>query len=332
MNQAKRNRLIYRLLSGNLYIEKKYILRSSDIETLQLAAEIYEELLFSESLSEYRFDMIALTGIPDFENKLTIMNERQDSLKIEMYEQYLNVEILSKLRKQLDAVKKGINTLYSKWHRFDHLTPEGIAALTQTQFIVSRTLYSINGIRVFGNDFDNLNYTQLDDIISEIYSNDIPETEMRDIARSDLWRSYWNIDKGQLFGKPAILLNNEQRRIIAYSKMYDAAYESSDCPSDTVIEDDDLLDGWFLRMKREREKDKGTKEVDKLLSRHKNDQEVFFPASDGNAAKKIDDLNTPLVKKQKQQRAEIIKQRGQVSELEFPDIQIDLLNKQKGIL
>ena len=128
------------------------------------------------------------------------------------------------------------------------------------------------------------------------------------------------------------MLNEDQRQIIGYSKMYDSVYENYDCPSDIVIADDDLLDGWFLKIKKEREKDKGTKEMDKLLSRHKNDQEVFFPASDKNAAKKIDDLNTPLVKKQKQQRAEIIKQRGQVSELEFPDIQIDLLNKQKGIL
>ena len=44
--------------------------------------------------------------------------------------------------------------------------------------------------------------------------------------------------------------------------MYDNIQESMDCPTEDVINDDDMLDGWFIVQNRKREKDKKEKDVD----------------------------------------------------------------------
>jgi len=331
MNHAERSKLTYRLLSGIVYFtfkDRRYELRSPTVEMLYQANELYEEIYYKESFNDKRFDIEALSGIPHFDAKIKQMQDRQDDLKVEMYDNHINPDVLKKLRLQLDAVKAGINKAYSERHKFEHLTPEGIANTAQSQFIIANSIYDDKGHKVFGSHFDDIFYSLLESMSTEIFRIEITEAQLREIARSDLWRSYWSVDKHNVFGKPPKDLSHDQRRLVGYSRMYDSIYENPECPSDTVIEDDDLLDGWMIKMRREREKDKNTKELDKVLSKHRNDTEIFLMAKTDKDAKAIDDLNTPMAKMQKKQREAIIKSRKDgVTDLDFPDVQIDLLNQ-----
>ena len=84
------------------------------------------------------------------------------------------------------------------------------------------------------------------------------ESEIRELARSEPWKSIWSSSKneGVLFGKRAIELSEEQKHLIMWSTMYDSIGESPDSPSDKIIADDDMLDGWLILQRREREHNK----------------------------------------------------------------------------
>ena len=168
MVQINESKIVYRLLSGNIYIGDKYILKSPTVDTLYKSTCIYENYLSSRLFDEPEIDIERLSGVVDFENKKNQMLERISDLKIEMYEQHLNPEILCKLRRQLDAVKNGLNLMYNKRYSYEHITPEGAAKLLQEQYIIANSLFFNNGNRVFSDDFDNINFCQLNDIMLDI--------------------------------------------------------------------------------------------------------------------------------------------------------------------
>ncbi len=335
MNQNERNSLAYRILAGTLRCKVggiTYCVRPQTVDIINRANEVYDSIVNDESfeegfLSEQQINM--LIGIPNIDEQIKNMYTRQEDLKVEMYEAYLNNEVVDKLRKTLKMVADKSLELYYKKHEFDYLTLEGYAAIFKGYFLLAETLYTLDGQKVITTDIESADYLFLDNVSYVISVLGITHEQMREISRTDPWRSYWNVGKAEMFGKPAIELTEDQRSLISYSKFYDSVLESPDCPNDTIIEDNDLLDGWLIKGRRERDKDKKTKEIDKLLgTKHQKDSEIFLPVTSAEAAKHIDELNTPLARQQKQQRERIIQARGVVEDKEFPDVQIDsFLNK-----
>ena len=90
-------------------------------------------------------------------------------------------------------------------------------------------------------------------------------------------------------------------------------------PSEEVIQDDDLLDGWLIIQKRKRERDKLEKEVDKKLGKNKGAQEVYVMADNADHAEKINSLNNPMAKRIKNSRNNAIDKHGSVAEQDLPD-------------
>ena len=84
-------------------------------------------------------------------------------------------------------------------------------------------------------------------------------------ARTDPWRSVWLMkDQVKLFANNDRELSHDQKNILVWSSMYDNIQESMDCPTEDVINDDDLLDGWFIVQKRKRDEEKAKSEVDNM--------------------------------------------------------------------
>ena len=64
-----------------------------------------------------------------------------------------------------------------------------------------------------------------------------------------------------------------------YSKLYDGAYEHPECPEDSVIQDDDMFDGWMIFQRRKREKSKTAKQVDSVIgAKQREAEELFIPS------------------------------------------------------
>ena len=105
----------------------------------------------------------------------------------------------------------------------------------------------------------------------------------------------WLCGKTQsdLFGRPSYRITRDQAALVSFSSMYDNIYESHECPKDTIINDDDCLDGWMIKQRRESEKQKKQNEIDNLTKnpKIKNSDEIFVMATEKEDVDAIYGLN-----------------------------------------
>ena len=113
-----------------------------------------------------------------------------------------------------------------------------------------------------------------------------------------------------------------------YSRMYDNVYENPERPSEEVIEDDDMLDGWFAKLRRESEKERKQREVDSILNKKGANKggkgETFVVAGSREEADKIRDINGINERMKMRQRDAAVKQKGKLEEQDLPDVKLEL--------
>ena len=157
-----------------------------------------------------------------------------------------------------------------------------------------------------------------------------PTRVIREIARRDPWRSVWMAAKstGFPFASPPTRWSEDQKELVRWSQVYDAAFESPERPSQRVIEDDDLFDSWLLRQHEEIDRRTRKKEADDLLKAHRGTkkggrQEVFI-LTDRKGAKDVYNLNDPKNRASIRRKQQIIAGRGKVKEAELPESQAEM--------
>ena len=218
--------------------------------------------------------------------------ERVENLKVELYLAYKNFKSRDPIRKKLEKIREEALSLASKKNLLYEQTCEGLADIVKLRYIVCSQAFDENGDRFFKkdeyNDEDN-NFVSA--IIYAYISNMITEDKIRKLSQSDAWKGLWSVGKSEngVFGKPSVNLTANQKSLITWSRIYDAVNESMECPSKTVIEDDDMLDGWLIYQSRRREKERANTSG-KKDSNVKGD-EVFLFADNEQDAKRIYELN-----------------------------------------
>jgi hypothetical protein len=165
----------------------------------------------------------------------------------------------------------------------------------------------------------------ISDLLVKAYFSDyINESALRELARSEPWRSVWlgAVKTGNLFAKPVSELSDYQRALISWSILYDNVFDHPDCPSQDVIDNDTLLDSWLEVQSEKRRKDTGVAAT--LDSPHlRNSKEVFVVVDSPEDAKKVYDLNNTSAKQTIVSRDKSIKEKGVVKELDLPDVRRD---------
>ena len=258
--------------------------------------------------------------------------------KVKAFEFYYKTRDLVNIKMVLRALEKELLKYKSKKHTLDHISCEGVASFARSIWIISKTVYNVDKTPY---DWSRHSISSLMDFYN---SNQISSTEFRLVARSEPWRSMWNIGKkqGNAFGKSACELSKDQISLSSYSSMYDNVYESSEAPDEKVIEDDDCLDGWFISQRRQHDRQKKKKQSEDLIKNPKiaNSQEIFLVAKDQEEASRIYDINDPMVRSIIQDRQNTIKSSDkQIRFQEFNDIKQDIAmdrvqaarNKVKGM-
>ena len=243
--------------------------------------------------------------------------------KVKAFEFFYKTRDLVNIKMVLRALEKDLLKYKSKKHTLDHISCEGVASFARSIWIISKTVYNLDKTPY---DWSRHSISSLMDYYN---SNQISSDQFRLVARSEPWRSMWNIGKkqGNAFGKPACELSKDQISLSSYSSMYDNVYESSEAPDEKVIEDDDCLDGWFISQRREHDKQKKKKQAEDMIKNPKiaNSQEIFLMARDKQEAEKIYDINDPLVRSIIQDRQNTIKSSDkQIRFQEFNDIKQDI--------
>ena len=235
--------------------------------------------------------------------------------KIELYQSTLKSNTRAKVRKYLAAAKDEYDRLGSIRHMYDYVTADGYANYV-------RSMYIIGECTKLNNKSIDWSLYNLSAIMSKYHQAMLAADDIRMLARTSPWNNLWGVLKasGNIFSNRSLTV--EQQALLSWSIMYDRIYESPDCPSDDVIEDDDMLDGWLLMQKKQREADKKKQEVEShISSKMANANEIYVPAETAGDAQKIDLLNPTQIRNIKKQRIQHVKAKGTVKEQEFKDVQ-----------
>jgi len=293
--------LLYRVISGFYLItinDIEYKIIYPDLSIKQRAHSLYNDILKNN-----RFDtkhwlrksqaeiLLQKNGIwtSEQEEELKILKNRLEDIKIELYLKYADPPLKKKIKDSIKTANKKINEMYSKKNSMEHLTLEYYADTIKNEYILSQTIYIKDKLAF---DFNHSNQYELHEVISELRQHTISISELKALARSELWKSYWTASSTDIFSPPSYNWSDDQRTLINLTKMYDNIYENPDRPENAVIEDDDALEGWMIFTHRKYEKErKKTKLMDSIGGKYKNANEIFIVTNSVEEAKEVYSLN-----------------------------------------
>ena len=229
------------------------------------------------------------------------------------------------IRKYLRAGEKQFAEHTSKKYQYHDSTSEGIAFLEKSIFLISQCTF-------LGDSLYSFDEVSAKDVWMTYQNLMCDEKKVRELAREDPWRTIWLLkDTGciNLFSNNNRELSTDQANLLAWSNMYDSISQSPDNPSDDVVNDDDMLDGWLILQRKKREKDRAQSEVDNTLNdKTRNAGEIFLMAGSEKDADRIDNMNDMNTKMIKKQRNIAIKEKGDsMDQHELPDQKMLIQNQ-----
>jgi len=308
----RRDFLISRIISGGIRLNVNgeiVIFKYPNADIRYEACEIYNDIILNEDLfseddavglliyynlwSEYEEDLL----------KNVIPKDIED-FKLEMYNSVTKSNTLESLRKKLDIAKTKMAELSAKRNSLFHLTSSGIALYSKQLFILEKCI--------------NRSDLDINKVFDAYQKSIISEEDMRCLARTDPWRTIWQTSKkaGQLFPSE---LTDDQRRLSQWSIFYDNVYENPNCPSDDIIDDDDILDGWAIKQRKEIDAERNKIKIDKIVSKNSKADEFFILVETGKDAKKVFDMNTGISKAIQNSRLRAVLEKGEIKDGDLPD-------------
>jgi hypothetical protein len=335
---------IYRIISGNLLFmhdNVEYELYSPSPIIRYKANLVYSNVIEQEKYNDWFREenlvpIIIHLGLwpKDAVEMIKKLEKKSDDQKLELYKSRDTKSRVAFARKNLNFTRNQLNKLLSIKSDFFTNTLEGYASSIKNEYIVSKTLYSNNSI-VFKNknQSDKCSYQKFIKLVNIINNNVINYETHKTIARSALWRAYWNCNKKQVFKGCVADWTDDQRTLVGISQMYDSVYEHPESPSESVIQDSDMLDGWMIYQRRKVEREKKQQNIESQNSKLGNATEVFLMAGeDGMSAEDILDLNDAGARQKMKEKFAYINQHGTVQESELPEVKRELMNQQAELL
>lgn len=265
------------------------------------------------------------------EEKIKGLEKDIERLKVELFQNKNKENLVSQIRKYLKAGKKQLTDINNEKYEFYDHSIEGVVVQKKFVDFIKKSVF----VRENGEDKPFETDAVGEENLVKLYSAQcLSEASIRELARTEPWRSIWVLRDTEtydlLFNGKKYELTPDQKNLLMWSRMYDNVYESMECPSDDVIEDDDMLDGWFIIQRKDQEKRRQKSEIDQMTSNSKigNSDEIFVFADNQKSADKINQSNSFHSQRVKAQRNNVIKQQGQAVDMDFQDQQLKMANQQ----
>ena len=340
MDEGRRYFLTNQIISSVRFItinNERYKITAPSRELKLLAEHVYQDtieaLRFDNFINREKAQRL-LVGLgiwgPNEDESLKKLEKHLDDQKVSLYHSLLNSEKQRRVRKTIKTIKANVHKSYTRKYSLDHMTLEYHALITKRKFLIGMCLRDINDNAVYHeNGFWNADSNILERVVETLDQEMFSVEDFRELVRHDPWRGIWNIGKERCMGIAAADFTDDQKSLTTFAKMYDSAYQSLECPSDEVFEDDDMFDGWMIDQRRKRDKEQKQKETDTLNNIPDKAQEVFVFAPTREDADKVYDLNTTTGRQTIKQRSIAIEAKGSVEAKDLPDTQMELRNQQR---
>lgn len=330
--------LLYRIINGYYFISINnitYKIVSPNISVKQQAHNVY-----LQTIDEYKFDtdcwisdnqiqhLLNLYNIwnKDLENKLNSLIKDLEKTKIELYKHFSNSEIRKSIKQLIQNINSNINDYHNKKYYFDYLTLEYYAQNIKNQYLITNMVYDINNNKVFKDDnFENTDYLFLEKILYEIHKNTLDTNTIKQIVRSDIWKSYWNVSKEKIFPGTVKDWTDEQRSLVNFSKVLDSIREHMEAPAEEIMDDDDALDGWILYQNHKSESERKKKQInDKFGLDKKKAGEVFLLTNNNEEREEIYGLNDDQTNRDIKEMINITQKEGKVNWVDLPHVKREI--------
>ena len=329
MELYEREYFVARILSGYLRyrINKDLVLKihSPNVDQLYQAQEIFQDarkearvegIMTSEEL--FAFMMERELWTEEDEILLEQLPKDLESFKEQLYNNRYKVSQTEQLRKYIDKARSEYIKILTKRYNYDYCTCEGYGAFCKGHWIIENCTFYESG--------ESYDWSHVDSsaLLKFYKSEEIVEKTYREIARSEPFRTKWALGGSAqgVFGVCTKDITSEQQSISMYCRMYDNVRESMEAPEESVIEDDDMLDGWFVVQRKKREADKKRSQAESVG--HGNAQDVFIMADGKEDIDRIHSMNDTRAKVVSQQRHKVTEERGRVKHQDLPDVRRDI--------
>lgn len=283
---------------------------------------VENDTINDESMLQHMVD-VNLWNI-ELQEKFDTLPKRIEELKIELYNSYFKSNRKDLIRKQLDKLKDEYNDISLLRYSYYENTMEGIIESTYKQALLKCRLRNYKFKK-----YKKVSAKFLDSVYHNYLLNLLSDDTLRALSRTDTWRTLWSLFKteNKLFSTEPHLLDENRKGIILWSKLYDSISESPNCPPENIIEDNDVLDGWLLNENRKNKIEKDKQYGENLLGKQNMTGEIFVPVNNSNDARMIDGLNDTTAKVIKQQRFNVLAQKGKIKEQDMPDSKLQIRTK-----
>jgi hypothetical protein len=232
--------------------------------------------------------------------KMDVLSKAIENIKIKLYRNCdAPAKQIEELRKDLHKSQRLYNEVYARKHQFDYLTAEEIASRLYSRHLYGNIFYTKDMQQVKG-----LPPVFLDNIANLVRQESISGTKIREISHTSPWTQINKTSQpGPFHG---ITLTSDILQLTSLTRWYEWVRDHPDKPDDKVIDDDDMLDGWYILWERER-----PKKTDKQIEASKFNVETFVMASTPEEADDIWSRNDPMARGVLKQRAgQLVKDDG----------------------
>ncbi|MHA2217768.1 MAG: hypothetical protein ACXADW_14175 [Candidatus Hodarchaeales archaeon] len=338
MDEPTKELKIYQILSGKHFFKYQsfdYVSVVNTIDEIYAANIKYQEIVEDNKYENFMnlqqsFDAAHRLGIWTYsdEEQYKSMEKLLEDSKLEIYLSASNPDHVRRLKRQIKNITQGLDRSIEKKHHFYHATIEFYANELKEYLLLGTSIRDKYGQRVYNiYDFDNWQSDLVDTLKYVKQKNRIPTQDVRLLSRVDPGRTLWSTSKQDIFEHSSPQWNVEQKLFVSFSRMYDGVYESMECPPDNIIADDDMLDGWFIKQKRDRDNKLKDKQTDDKFSKFKNKdgQELFIMANNRQDVSQIYDMNDSHSLAKLRLRQKTLKNtEGDVKHQNLPDVRMDM--------
>jgi len=314
MEIFEKESVVSRMVFGNFVFtldNKRYMFQTPTLEDKYNAQRIfdteYQYGLWSGMYSSTEMEMILADyefWTPEHEEQMKMRENEIENFKVKLFEMTFRSDARRTIRKSLHIANKNLSELTNKKHAYDHMTAYGYALSCKMRYLLLQRFKGETG-----EDLNDVDYL-IDKLISIYNKTVLSDKHIREISRTEPWRSLWmtSTKDAQIFQRHPYELNDEQKSLLFWSMTYDNIYQNMDCPHDSVIEDDDMLDGWMILQRRKREGDMDKKEGQEAISDKVGQaQEVYVMVDNIDDARKVEAMNSfegNLAKRKKMKQLE----------------------------
>lgn len=322
MEFFEREYLISRILSGQLKWGASLIC-PPNLDLQYYSQEIFKkaiekgrnaEMLSSDDLTELSIEKGFITEADSL--FIGFAEKEVEQFQKELYLNRGKADNVRRIKKLIYQNRCRHSSILDRINKYNSFTYEGYANYCKLDYLIRNTTFK-NGKKY------PFKKNSIQKAINFYISNMILPYTIRYLSRTQPWSNMWSAYKanGVVFPQ-GCQMTQQQQLLLMWSRMYDSINESPDCPEDSVIEDDDMLDGWLLIQQENSKKDnKSGIENSKIAQA----QEQYIVANNIEEARAIDSRNDPSSLKIKKQRNKVIQSKGLVLENELPDVRKKLI-------